>query len=429
LTAAVVAGVAHAHMDPQDGPFRQVASFSVFLNTDANLETAAEIVAATDDGHVLLYVDGPTGNVGFVDILDPKSPRPAGVVTVGGEPTSVAVAGGHALVVINTSADFVNTSGQLKVIDLDARRVVRSIELDGQPDAIAVSPDRRYAAIAIENERDEDMGDGRPPQYPPGFVVIVDLVGPPSEWTTRRVDLVGVAELFPEDPEPEFIDINHDNVAAVTLQENNHIVLISLADGGIAGHFSAGTVNLKQVDVVADGVTELKGAAFNVPREPDGIVWTSTQGFVIANEGDLDGGGRGFSAFSDSGRLLFEAGNSVEHLVAGIGHYPEHRSEDQGNEPETVEVGAYGEGGRDRYLFVGSERSNIVVVYELTPAALAGDASPRAVQVLHAGVGPEGLLAIPQRGLFVIASEVDVPDAGIRSTITIYERGRKSAAP
>jgi hypothetical protein len=427
LLAAITAGCTYAPASPDDAePFRMVASFPVYLNTDANLETTAETVAASDDGLVLVYTDGVTGNIGFVDISDPENPLPGGIVAVGGEPTSVAVAGEFALAVVNTSRDFVNTSGLLQVIDLDARRIVRSIELGGQPDNIAVSPDRRFAAIAIENERDEKLGDGRPPQYPPGFVVIVDLVGPPSDWTTRRVRLVGVPELFPQDPEPESIDINRNNVAAVTLQENNHIVLISLADGRVIGDFNAGTVDLKQIDVVEDGVIELTGTAFNVPREPDGIVWASTHAFVTADEGDLDGGGRGFTVFSETGRRLYEAGNSVEHVIARFGRYPEDRAEDRGNEPEGVEVGAYGEGGRNRYLFVGSERANAVIVYRLAPVPSVGAISPRLTQVLPVGVGPEGLLAIPQRGLFVVASEVDLPDAGIRSTISIYARDRRS---
>jgi hypothetical protein len=421
---AVAVGAVHAQVVPHDpGPFRCVATFPVFRNTDENLETTAEIVAATDDGLLLVYNDGATRNLGFVDVSDSKNPLASGVVAVGGEPTSVAVAGDYALATVNTSKDFVNTSGLLQVINIDTRRIIRSIQLGGQPDNIAVSPDRRFAAIAIENQRDEKLGDGRPPQHPPGFVVIVDLAGPPDGWSTRRVDLVGVADLFPEDPEPEFIDINQNNVAAVTLQENNHIVLISLADGGIIRVFSAGTVDLKQIDVVEDGVIEPNGALFNVPREPDGIAWTSTQVFVTADEGDLDGGGRGFTAFSESGRPLFEAGNSVEHLVTRLGRYTEDRSEHMGNEPECVEVGAYGDGGRERYLFVGSERCNVVVVYRLASAPSVGELSPRRVQVLHTGVGPEGLLAIPQRDLFVVASEVDRPDGGIRSTISIGSDG------
>jgi hypothetical protein len=33
-------------------------------------------------------------------------------------------------------------------------------DLGGQPDSVAASPDGRYLAVAIENERDEDLDDG-----------------------------------------------------------------------------------------------------------------------------------------------------------------------------------------------------------------------------------------------------------------------------
>ena len=106
---------------------------------------------------------------------------------MGDEPISVATVGGYALVAVNTSENFVNTSGELKVVDLGTRSVVRSIPLGGQPDSIAVSPDGQFAAVAIENERDEELGDGSPPQPPPGFLVIVDLDGAVDNWSTRTV--------------------------------------------------------------------------------------------------------------------------------------------------------------------------------------------------------------------------------------------------
>lgn len=155
--------------------FRRIASFPVFLNTDIDTETLAEIVSVSADGDTLVYTDGATGNLGFVDITNPFRPKAAGVVAVGGEPTSVAVAGRFALVVVNTSPSFVAPSGQLVVVDIENRRIEASFDLNGQPDAVAVSPDRRFAAITIENERDEELGDGRPPQPPPGFLVIVKL--------------------------------------------------------------------------------------------------------------------------------------------------------------------------------------------------------------------------------------------------------------
>lgn len=152
-----------------------------------------------------------------------------------GEPTSVAVAGPYALAAVNTSQNFSDPSGELVVVDIVSRSIVRRIDLGGQPDS-----NKRYAAIAIENERDEDAGDGRPPQSPPGFVVIVDLQGAPPEWGTRKVDLVGIPALFPDDPEPEYVAINDRNIAAVTLQENNHVVLIHLPTGEIFKHWGAG---------------------------------------------------------------------------------------------------------------------------------------------------------------------------------------------
>ena len=59
---------------------------------------------------------------------------------------------------------------------------MRSIDLGGQPDSIAISHDERYAAIAIENERDEEVTppggeEGDLPQAPAGFVQLIDLAG------------------------------------------------------------------------------------------------------------------------------------------------------------------------------------------------------------------------------------------------------------
>lgn len=152
--------------------FNRISSFLVCSqiesNCDTNTETAAEIVAASEDGMVLIYTDSPENQLGFVNISDASNPQPAGVLGLTGEPTSVAVKGGYALVGVNTSEDFINVSGHLAVVDISSQTLVRSIDLAGQPDSVAISPDGRFAAVAIENERDEDLGDGTPPQLPAG---------------------------------------------------------------------------------------------------------------------------------------------------------------------------------------------------------------------------------------------------------------------
>ena len=236
-----------------DKNFNRIATYAVCQQLDASCdtdtETAAEIVAASEDGNVLIYTDSPSDSIGFVDITTPDQPTGLGSLPLGGEPTSVAVKGGYALVGVNTSADFVNVSGKLAVVDNASRSIVQPLDLAGQPDSVAGSPVGRYGAAAIENERDEDLGNGEPPQLPAGSVDIVDIAAAdPASWAVRNVALTGLATLFPEDPEPEYVDINADNIAVVTLQENNHLVLIDLTDGSIVNHFSAGAVDLNGVD-------------------------------------------------------------------------------------------------------------------------------------------------------------------------------------
>ncbi len=408
------------------GPFQRVASFPIFENTSVDNETVAEIVTSALRGTRLVYTDSQLENVGFIDITDPANPQPAGVVDLPGEPTSVAVRRKFALVCVNTSQDFVNTSGSLEVIDITTQQIVRSIDLGGQPDAIAISPNGRYAAICIENERDEDLGSGEPPQLPAGYLVIVDLVGGPQSWTTRNVDLTGIADVFPEDPEPEFVDINGANFAAITLQENNHIAIVFLPTGQIVADFSCGTVDLTDVDTNENDLIQPEDSLTAVPREPDAVTWISPFTLATADEGDLFGGSRGFTAWSIFGDTLFEAGNTVEHLVTRAGHYPESRSENKGNEPEGIE---FGEFGNDRLLFVGSERSSVVAVYGLGANPLTGAQDTQLLQLLPTGVAPEGLHAIPERDLFVVSCEEDSRDDKIRSTVMIYQRTGVSTYP
>ena len=399
--------------------FNRIASFLVCTEThatcDTGEETAAEIVAASSDGNTLIYTDSPQNRIGFTDISDASNPTGLGTLDLSGEPTSVAVRGDHALVAINTSADFINVDGELAVIDIDSQNLVTTLDLGGQPDSIAVSPDGTYAAVVIENERDEDLGDGAPPQLPAGGLVIIDLDGEPASWSTRDVNLDGIADLFSGDPEPEYIDINSDNIAVMTLQENNHLILVDLSDGSIVNDFSAGTVDLTQIDTTEEdpALISLSESDSAIPREPDGVTWINNEYFATADEGDLDGGSRGFTVFNTDGDIVYSSGNSLDHLAVRYGHYPDDRSGNKGNEPENVEAGIY---GGDRYLFVASERASLVFVYDA-----ADPTKPVLKQTLPAGAGPEGVLALPSRNLLIAASEEDDRGDKIRSVLNIYQ--------
>ena len=419
LTAALLAFTA---LTPANAAvFNRVATFNVVDNlpadADPEKETVAEIVAATADGATLVYTDSPGERVGLIDVTDPKAPTAAGVVALGGEPTSVVIAGGMALVGVVTSESFADPSGHLAVVDLATKAVTATCDLGGQPDSLAKSPDGAFLAIAIENERDEEVNDGAIPQLPGGNLTVFSIGGDGAvDCATRRVvDLTGIAAVAPEDPEVEFVDINANNEAVITLQENNHLAVVDLATGKVTANYTAGTVDLKNIDTEKNKIIALTGAKDGVAREPDSVQWLDDSRFVTANEGDWKGGSRGFTIFNKDGSVDYDSGTDFEYLTIRLGHYPEHRNK-KGNEPEGAEVATF---GGDRLIFIGSERASLVGVYKDEGAGKA----PTYLQALPGGIGPEGLLAIPSRNLFVTASETDLRADGLTgSVVTIYER-------
>ena len=60
-------------------------------------------------------------------------------------------------------------------MDVAGKTIDKSCDLGGQPDSVAISPDGSIAAVAIENERDEEVNDGEIPQLPAGYVAIFKL--------------------------------------------------------------------------------------------------------------------------------------------------------------------------------------------------------------------------------------------------------------
>jgi len=405
--------------------FNRIASFPVADNTpeggDKARETSAEIIAASDDGMMLIYTDSLAGVVGLIDIADPAAPKALGELEMQGEPTSVAVLGMTAYAAVNTSADYVNTSGALVSIDMATKTEIARCELGGQPDSVARAKDGSFLAIAIENERDEELNDGDLPQMPAGFVVklplkdgVVDCAG------LQKIDVTGLAAIAGEDPEPEFVDINSLGEIVLTMQENNEMVVIG-ADGKVASHFSAGTVNLDGIDTKKDGKLDFTGSLTDVPREPDAVKWIDDEHFAIANEGDWKGGSRGWSIFRKDGTLVYDSGNSFELAVAAIGHFPDKRAGKKGVEPESVEVGTF---DGQTLVFIGSERGSVVGVYDVADLA-----APKLLQILPAGIGPEGYAAIAARGLLVAANETDLgADGAARAHVMIYQRSDAPAA-
>jgi hypothetical protein len=393
--------------------FNRIASFPVELNNAEAEVSSAEIITATDDGMMLIYSDSPASGIGFVDITDAKAPKPAGFLSMDGEPTSVTVIGAKAYVAVNTSESFTEPSGKLVVVDIAGKSIDAEFDLGGQPDSIAHNKDKTILAIAIENERDEDFNDGAIPQAPSGFVSIVTLEdGAVTQAGIKKVELTGLSEVAPDDAEAEFVAFNDANEIAVTLQENNHVVIIDAETAAVTGGFSAGSTAVAGVDIADDGNIDFTGNKDEVPREPDAVKWLDNDRLVVANEGDLDGGSRGFTIFDRDGAVLFDSGNTLDVSADQMGHYPDGRNR-KGVEPEGLEVATFGD---QQYIFIAEERSSLIAVYK------DNGGEPEFVQSLPSGISPEGLIAIPERNLLATANEVDLrEDGGIGSHVMLYE--------
>lgn len=400
--------------------FNRISFFPVCRQLDPSCrtdnETNSEIVTASKDGMTAIYGDSLMGAVGFVDIRDPYHPTPLGYIDVGGETTSVSVVKDYVVVAVNTGSDFVDVAGLLHVIHIPTQSVERTMDLEGQPDSCATSPDERFVAIAIENERDEDLGEGGLPQLPAGYLnVLKTEADDVMDWELSRVELTDLDGLVePSDPEPEYVDINEENICVVTFQENNGIALVDLETLEVVTSFTAGTVDLVNVDILENEVIEQNGNLEAVPREPDGVTWIGNDYLCTADEGDWNGGSRGFTIFDKTGTVVYSSGEDLERFTTMAGHYPEARAENKGNEPENVE---YGEFGGDKLLFVNSERSSLVFVYDV-----ADPTAPIYLQMLPTGLAPEGSKAIPERNLFIVASEEDARGDKVRAGINIYMR-------
>ena len=447
--------------DRDRGPPGKVGSFrriAYFLIPDGG---GVEIVAATPDGKKVLYADSGRSRIGIVDISKPWSPELVREVDVEGVPTTVAVLpdGKHAIAAVNTSVfdeldppvPPVIHPGRLVVIRISDGDIVGSVTIGAGPDSVAVGRigRRTVAVVAIENEPIvvDSSGNlvavGDPPADVTHMdisakglvqVVILDLEDPEDseviDVTFDEEDLSEAGLVLTTDPQPEYVAL-HGSTLAVTLQEQNGIAIIDLStpsDPEIRRIFSTGRVDDRLADLTRDAIISLtEQYPGDVPadspakptaglRIPDAIAWSADgRSLFTADEGEFNlTGGRGWSAWSARGDLLWDDGGEVERKAVRRGQYPELRSAAKGIEMEGLASGVY---GKRELVFVSSERGGFVVVYDV-----GNPARPEFLQLLPTGWRPEGIAPIPKRDLLVTAEEGN----GGSGTLTIFLAQRRS---
>ena len=175
LAAVLLASVAFpAAAEPV---FNRIASFPVAENLPVDKDklsvSSAEIITATEDGNTLIYSDSPLGAIGFIDITDAKAPEGRRLADDGRRADI-----GHldrrqgACRRQHPRRASVKPSGSLAIVDVATKKIEDTCDLGGQPEFDRPSTRTgTLVAIAIENERDEEVNDGEIPQMPAGDLV------------------------------------------------------------------------------------------------------------------------------------------------------------------------------------------------------------------------------------------------------------------
>lgn len=252
-----------------------------------------------------------------------------------GEVTDVAVVPHRFFGLAVVRGDTVNPSSALLV--LRGNRIQQTIPIPQNPDGMKVSPDGRYAIVAVEKG---------------GDIRIYDLLlGPGRVRLVAQVSKAAIAAHFVGVPnpvaeaEPEAVGISADSsFALVTLQDCSSVVALDL--NAVRCDQNRGWTPEQIGDAALKGVVHLpygfigsNGALFGV--EPDGVGISPDGSFaIVAHEAnqrakhlagfsvlDLRGGlqsitARTYSAFDVDPTLLANTGLTAAPIVAPGAPYP-----------------------------------------------------------------------------------------------------------
>lgn len=411
LTAALTCFTgAHAATPTDTGRFSLIQHLAV--------DGVAEIVAASPDGKTLVYTSADAGALGLVDITDPSraSSLPRVDVRMGGvgEPTSVAITpdGRYAVLALRMEDDVANARrGFLRIYDIrDPRAVkhVKDILVGIGPDSLALAGSGKTlrAVVAIEDEETDAKGDATLDGQRPGRIDVVglqDLYGGTSSGL-QSIDLLDALQalpdaVYPKDPQPEFVSISPDGrTAAVTLQENNAVALIDL-----------GQPKARLLRVLSTGSVERKG---NADLQKDKEI-TFKDSFTGRREADAvswvsnevfalanEGDGKKDKAGVLPGGRGFTLMNTRGEVVYETGDRTERRAVQFGHYPDSRSAAKGVEiEGVTTGRFGG--QPYLLVGSErgsfLEVYEVSDPKQPRFVQLLPTGMSPEGITTVTQR--------------------------------
>lgn len=296
----------------------KIAGYSVGMqNEDGGV---AEIVKYNSDNNKTYVINGEQNTIDIVDMSELKDENGqtlkkyktidiAKIVNEDGfeygDVTSIDINTSKKIVAVSVQEKDYKKQGKIVVLDYEGNKI--DIFKSGiQPDCLKISKDGKYIITADEGEPREGItGEGWDPE---GSITIVD-------YETKEVKSVKFDDSSKIDNdvhirnkeggavvdlEPEYIAVSDDNIAYVTLQENNSVATIDISSRKVLSVKSLGLKDFSkkgnEIDAARDGKIDIKNLPIKGLYMPDTIDYVNIDGkgyLLTANEGDATEWGKG----------------------------------------------------------------------------------------------------------------------------------------
>ena len=304
-----------------------------------------------------------------------------------------------------TTLDFSAFANQQNTLADEGFRVFgshASLAEDVEPEFITVSDDSRYAWVSLQ----ENNGLARIDLKSKVIDDILPLGFKDYSTAENATDVSDRDDRIQLNTWPVFGMYQPDAIAAYQV---NGLPYVITANEGDARDYDGFSEEERVEDITLDPSMFPSTETLLAEDQLGRLQITTTLG-----DADHDGvyealysyGGRSFSIWDGlTGEQVYDSGNELERRVIGAGWYDDGRSDAKGVEPEGVTLGQI---GHRTVAFIGLERADAVVIYDVT-----NPFRPQFLQVLESGDAPEGLTFVAAedspngKSLFIVSSEGD----------------------
>ena len=357
------------------GNFAHLQDVTVGANPDAVTFTpnGSKLLVA-NEGEPSSYLVGPTGDpVGSVSIINSNT---YGVQT----------------------ADFNAFNSQSAALKAAGVRLTgpnASVAQDLEPEYIAVSKDGNTAMVTLQEANSVatlDLNSGtittikalgmKDHNLPGNGLDVSDRDGTGNNPLNGNIQNWNIKGMYMPD-------------GIASFEKNGAQYFVTANEGDSREDWPGGSEEVRLGSAAIDStlnaaMTLAHGADWRSNNDKLNRLTVSTSG-DLDKDGDLDEiqvfGGRSFSILDAAGNLVFDSGDQLEQIIKSDfpNLWDDSRSDNKGPEPESAVMGKIN--GRD-LLFLGLERSNAVMVWDLTDLA-----NPAFLDMIFTAgnVSPEGL--------------------------------------